>query len=337
MAGRTRRDTVHKRRLGNSSLEIAPLVFGGNIFGWTADEPTTFKLLDAFVDSGLNCIDTADVYSKWIPGHVGGESETLIGKWLAKSGKRDKVLIATKLGVEMAPGETGLSKAYMQRAVERSLQRLQTDHIDLYQSHRDDDQTPMEETLASYNDLIRAGKVRAIGASNFKADRLAEALRVSAAHGLPRYESLQPWYNLYDRFDFEGPLADLCQRENIGVIPYFGLASGFLTGKYRSEKDAEGKPRGYRVKNMLNERGFRILKALDTVAAETGATPAQISLAWLVARGVTAPIASATTVEQFKELLGSTTLKLSPDAVKLLNDASAATGPEAASHYAAPR
>src|SRR5277367_785344 len=312
-----------KRRLGNSSLEVAPLVFGGNIFGWTADEPMSFKLLDAFVAAGLNMIDTADVYSKWIPGHVGGESETIIGNWLAKRGGRDKVLIATKLGVEMAPGETGLSKAYITRAVERSLKRLQTDYIDLYQSHRDDDKTPMEETLEAFAGLIRAGKVRAIGASNFKADRLAESLRVSAAHGLPRYESLQPWYNLYDRFDYEGDLANLCQKENIGVILYFGLASGFLTGKYRSEKDAEGKPRGYRVKGMLNERGFRILKALDTVSADLGASLAQISLAWLTARGVTAPIASATSLDQFHELLGATTLKLSPDAVKLLNDASA--------------
>ena len=324
---------MNKRRLGNSNLEIAPLVLGCNVFGWTSDEATTFKVLDAFVASGLNMIDTADVYSKWIPGHVGGESETQIGKWLAqRSGQRDKILIATKLGVEMAPGESGLSKAYMTRAVERSLKRLQTDYIDLYQAHRDDTETPMEEVLESFAGLIRAGKVRAIGASNFKADRLAEALRVSKDHGLPRYESLQPWYNLYDRFDFEGPLADLCQRENIGVIPYFGLASGFLTGKYRSAKDLEGKPRGYRVKDMMNERGMRILAALDTVAAETGATPAQISLAWLVARGVTAPIASATSVEQFNELLGSTTVKLSPDAVKLLNDASADSSSKAALH-----
>ena len=197
---RHRSINVIKRRLGNSSLEIGPLVFGGNIFGWTADEPTSFKLLDAFVASGLNMIDTADVYSKWIPGHVGGESETIIGNWLAKRGGREKVLIATKLGVEMAPGETGLSKAYITRAVERSLKRLQTDYIDLYQAHRDDEKTPMEETLEAFGGLIRAGKVRAIGASNFKADRLAESLRVSAAHGFPRYESLQPWYNLYDRF-----------------------------------------------------------------------------------------------------------------------------------------
>ena len=313
-----------KRRLGNSSLEIGPLVFGGNIFGWTADEAMSFKLLDAFVASGLNMIDTADVYSKWIPGHVGGESETIIGKWLAQRGNRDKVLIATKLGVEMGPGEQGLSKAYMMKEVERSLARLKTDYIDLYQAHRDDTETPMEETLSAFGELIKSGKVRAIGASNFKADRLAEALRVSAARGLPRYESLQPWYNLYDRFDFEGDLASLCQRENIGVIPYFSLASGFLTGKYRSEKDVEGKPRGYRTKGMLNERGFRILKALDTVSSDIGATPAQISLAWLVARGVTAPIASATNLKQFEELLGSTALKLTPDAVRLLNDASRA-------------
>ena len=313
-----------KRRLGNSSLEVAPLVFGGNIFGWTADEPMSFKLLDAFVAAGLNMIDTADVYSKWVPGHLGGESETIIGNWLSKRGGRDKVLIATKLGMEIAPGEQGLSKAYILRAVERSLKRLQTDYIDLYQSHRDDAATPLHETLETFAELIRSGKVRAIGASNYKADRLAEALRISAAHGLPRYESLQPCYNLYDRADYEAELGGLCQRENVGVIPYFALASGFLTGKYRSEKDLEGKARGQRVKTMLNERGFRILKALDTLSAELGATPAQISLAWLMARGVTAPIASATTLDQFDDLLGGTALELGSDAVKLLNDASAA-------------
>ncbi len=312
-----------KRRLGNSTLEIGPITFGGNIFGWTADEPTSFKLLDAFVASGLNFIDTADVYSKWIPGHKGGESETIIGNWLEKRGNREKVLIATKLGVEMAPGEQGLSRAYMFRAVDRSLARLKTDYIDLYQAHRDDEQTPLEETLAAFGDLIKAGKVRAIGASNYKAPRLAEALKVSAAKGLPRYESLQPWYNLYDRADFEGELAGLCKRENIGVIPYFSLASGFLTGKYRSEKDVQGKARGYRVKDMLNERGFRILKALDTVSAEIHATPGQISIAWLLAHGVTSPIASATNLDQLQELVGAVNVKLSPDAVRLLDEASA--------------
>ena len=328
--------SIVKRRLGNSSLEVGPWALGGNVFGWTADEATSFKLLDAFIDAGLNLIDTADVYSKWIPGHKGGESETIIGNWLAKRGCRDKVLIATKLGVEMGPSEVGLSAAYMKRAVERSLARLKTDYIDLYQAHRDDADTPMEETLSAFGELIKAGKVRAIGASNFKANRLAEALQTSAAKGLPRYESLQPWYNLYDRADFEGGLADLCRKENVGVIPYFSLASGFLTGKYRSERDLQGKARGYRVKDMLNERGFRILKALDTVAAEVHATPAQISLAWLVARGVTAPIASATTLDQFQELLGATSLKLSPEAVRLLDDASKPTAASAAAEMRTP-
>jgi len=325
-----------KRRLGNSGFEVAPWALGGNVFGWTADEATSFKLLDAFVDAGLNLIDTADVYSKWIPGHVGGESETIIGNWLAKRGGRDKVVIATKLGVEMAPGEQGLSRAYILRAVERSLSRLKTDYIDLYQAHRDDADTPIEETLSAFGELIKAGKVRAIGASNFKADRLAEALAVSKEKNLPRYESLQPWYNLYDRFDFEGDLANLCKRENIGVIPYFGLASGFLTGKYRAQKDMEGKPRGYRVKDMMNERGFRILKALDAVAADTGATPAQISLAWLVAHGATAPIASATNLDQFKDLLGATELKLSTEAVRQLDEASAPIAAGAAAERRTP-
>ena len=312
-----------KRKLGNTGLEVGPLALGGNVFGWTADEPTSFKLLDAFVASGLNLIDTADVYSKWIPGHKGGESETIIGNWLQKKGGRDKVVIATKVGVEMAPGESGLSKAYILREVERSLGRLKTDYIDLYQSHRDDAETSFEETLEAYEELIKAGKVRAIGASNYKADRLAESLKVSAARELPRYETLQPWYNLYDRADFEGELADLCKRENIGVIPYFSLASGFLTGKYRSEKDLAGRARAYRVKDMLNERGFRILKALDTVSAEIGATPAQVSLAWLVAKGMAAPIASATNLDQLKEIVDGTALKLSPEAVRLLDEASA--------------
>jgi aryl-alcohol dehydrogenase-like predicted oxidoreductase len=312
-----------KRKLGNTGLEVGPLALGGNVFGWTADEPTSFKILDAFVASGLNLIDTADVYSKWIPGHKGGESETIIGNWLEKRGGRDKVVIATKVGVEMGPGETGLSKAYIFREVERSLARLKTDYIDLYQSHRDDAETPFEETLGAYAELIKVGKVRAIGASNYKADRLAESLKVSAAKGLPRYETLQPWYNLYDRADFEGALADLCERENIAVIPYFSLASGFLTGKYRSEGDLAGRARAYRVKDMLNERGFRILKALDTVSAEIGATPAQVSLAWLVAKGMAAPIASATNLDQLKEIIDGTALKLSPEAVRLLDEGSA--------------
>jgi aryl-alcohol dehydrogenase-like predicted oxidoreductase len=316
---------VQKRPLGKSGLQVAPFALGGNVFGWTADEAASFKILDEFVAAGFNLVDTADVYSKWIPGHVGGESETIIGNWLAKRGGRDKVIVATKLGVEMGPGEQGLSKAYMERAVERSLARLKTDYIDLYQAHRDDTATPLEETLEAFAALIKAGKVRAIGASNFKADRLAEALKVSAAHGLPRYESLQPWYNLYDRSEFEGELADLCKREGVAVISYFSLASGFLTGKYRSEKDVEGKARGYRVKDLLNERGRRILKALDQVATETAATLSQISIAWLLAHGVTAPIASATNVEQLKELLGAVDVKLSADQVRRLDEASSSS------------
>jgi aryl-alcohol dehydrogenase-like predicted oxidoreductase len=312
-----------RRQLGRSGLSIGPFALGGNVFGWTADESKSFEVLDAFVASGLNFIDTADAYSLWVPGHKGGESEEVIGKWLKSRGNRDKVLIATKLGVEVVPGEQGLSRQYMLKAVERSLTRLNTDYIDLYQSHRDDPNTPIEETLETYAQLIKSGKVRAIGASNFTAARLAESLEVSAAKGLPRYESLQPWYNLYDRAQFEEGPAALCADENIGVVSYFSLASGFLTGKYRSEKDLAGSARGYRVKDMLNERGLRILSALDSVGREVGATPAQVSLAWLLARGVTAPIASATSETQLHELLGALDLTLAPDLLALLDEASA--------------
>ncbi|HEY4214356.1 MAG TPA: aldo/keto reductase [Steroidobacteraceae bacterium] len=314
---------MNKRKLGSSGLEIAPLAFGGNVFGWTADQATSFKILDAFVAAGFNFIDTADAYQVWIPGHKGGESETVIGNWLRQRHVRDRVIIATKVGVEMAPGEQGLSKAYILRAVERSLERLNTEYIDLYQSHRDDETTPIDETLEAYAQLIRDGKVRAIGASNFTAERLAETRKASAAGGFPRYESLQPWYNLHDRNKFEGELAEYCRREGIGVIPYFGLASGFLTGKYRSEKDLAGSARAYRVKEMLNERGFRILAALDKVGAEMSATPAQISLAWLLAKGVTAPIASATSVKQLEELMAGVQLTLTPAQVATLDAASA--------------
>jgi aryl-alcohol dehydrogenase-like predicted oxidoreductase len=315
-----------KRQLGNSGIHIAPFALGGNVFGWTADERASFEVLDAFVAAGFDFIDSADAYSMWAPGHKGGESEETIGRWMKARGNRDKVLIATKLGVEVVPGESGLSRAYMQKAVERSLKRLDTDYIDLYQSHRDDPSTPIEETLEAYQQLIKAGKVRAIGASNFTPARIEESLQVSAAKGLPRYESLQPWYNLYDRAQFEEPrgdsLAEVCKRENLGVIPYFSLASGFLTGKYRSEKDLAGSARGYRVKDMMNERGMKILAALDTVAKELSATPAQVSLAWLLAKGVTAPIASATSAKQLIELLGAVDLKLDSGAIALLDAAS---------------
>lgn len=311
-----------KQPLGNSGLEVAPLALGGNVFGWTADEKRSFEVLDAFVAGGFNLIDTADVYSIWIEGHTGGESERVIGAWLKRRGRRDDVVIATKVGMEMGPADKGLSRGYIFEACERSLERLGVDCIDLYQAHADDKDTPLEETLGAFADLIAAGKIRAIGASNYEADRLAAALAVSQAQGLPRYETLQPWYNLYDRVAFEGPLADLCRREGLSVIPYFGLASGFLTGKYRSERDLAGSARAYRVKEMLNDRGLRILAALDAVAAEIGATPAQVALAWLRAHGVTAPIASATSVEQLTELLGFADIGLGSDAVAKLDEAS---------------
>ena len=316
--------TLSKRKLGNSGLEIAPIVFGGNVFGWTADEATSFHLLDAFVAAGFNAVDTADVYSKWVLGNSGGESETIIGKWLKRGENRQRVIIATKVGSEMAQGKKGLSKVYILAAVEDSLQRLQTDYIDLYQSHVDDGDTPLEETLEAYAQLIQHGKVRAIGASNYNAKRLGEALQISKKKSLPRYESLQPRYNLYERAEFEAELARLCLRENIGVIPYFSLASGFLAGKYRSEADLAKSARATFVKKYLNERGFRILGALDQVAKTHSSTPTQVALAWLLAQpSVTAPIASVTNLDQLQELLGAADLKLDPASLEKLNQASA--------------
>jgi aryl-alcohol dehydrogenase-like predicted oxidoreductase len=319
-----REKMMEKRRLGNSGLAVAPLAFGGNVFGWTADEPTSFKLLDAFVASGFNLIDTADVYSGWAPGNQGGESETIIGKWLRRSGARDKVVVATKVGMEMGPGRKGLSQDYIMRSAEDSLRRLQTDYIDLYQSHTDDPDTPQEETLEAYARLVEQGKVRAVGASNFSASRLSRALEIGEGRGLPRYESLQPLYNLYDRAGFEEELEPLCLEKNVGVIGYFSLASGFLTGKYRSADDLGKSPRGQGVKKYMNERGFRILAALDEVAARHDSTPARVALAWLIARpGVTAPIASATSLEQLNDLTEAVRLELDAPAIELLNRASA--------------
>jgi aryl-alcohol dehydrogenase-like predicted oxidoreductase len=312
------------RQVGNSGLHVSPLAFGGNVFGWTADEPTSFRLLDAFVATGFNLIDTADVYSRWAPGHQGGESETILGRWLQRSGKRGQVVLATKVGLEMGPGAKGLKRDYIFRAVERSLQRLQTDCIDLYQAHTDDEATPLEETLGAFADLIKQGKERAIGASNYTAERLAQALRVSRENGLPRYECLQPLYNLYDRAPYEAALEPLCVKEDLGVIPYFSLAAGFLTGKYRSEADLSQSPRGAKVKGYLNERGHRILAALDAVAARCRSTPARVALAWLLVRpSVTAPIASATNLTQFTDLVEATRLELDAAAVEQLNQASA--------------
>ena len=312
------------RPLGRSGLQVAPLAFGGNVFGWTADAATSFDLLDAFVDAGFNLVDTADVYSRWVPGHAGGESETLIGQWLKRSGKRDRIVLATKVGMDMGDGMKGLSRTRIRQAVAASLQRLQTDRIDLYQAHTDDADTPLEETLGAFAELVREGKVRAIGASNYSAARLQQALEVSARLTLPRYETLQPQYNLVDRAGYEAELEPLCRREGLGVINFFGLARGFLTGKYRSEADLAKSPRGAGVKTAyFNERGWRILAALDEAAAALRATPAQVALAWQMAQpGITAPIASATSLPQLQELVGATRLQLPAPMIAALDAAS---------------
>ena len=315
---------MQPRKLGDTGFSIAPLAFGGNVFGWTADEATSFRLLDAFVAAGGNLVDTADSYSRWATGHTGGESETVIGHWIARRGRHDDVVIATKVGSDMGLGYRCLRKEYILRAAEDSLRRLQVDAIDLYQSHWDDPSTPFNETLEAYQRLLEQGKVRAIGASNLTAARLSEALFAAAADGLPKYRTLQPLYNLYDRSEFEGALADVCIRDNLGVIPYFSLAAGFLTGKYRSEADYGKSARGPGMKKYLNPRGLAILDALARIADAHGATPAQVALAWLLAQpGVTAPIASATSVEQLDELIGATRLTLGDDDLAALDRASA--------------
>jgi aryl-alcohol dehydrogenase-like predicted oxidoreductase len=316
---------MNKRPLGRSGIAIAPLVFGGNVFGWTADEATSFDLLDRFVAEGFNAIDTADVYSAWAPGNEGGESETVLGRWLARRGRRDDIVLMTKVG--MSAKRKGLSAANIEAAAEDSLRRLQTDYLDVYFAHLDDAETPLDETLEAFSRLISSGKVRTIGASNYSAERLAEALQRSEALGLPRYELLQPQYNLYDRASFEGELAQVAMENGLGVVCYFALASGFLTGKYRSERDLEGKERAGFAKKYLDERGLAILKALDEVAAQTGATQAQIALAWLIARpGITAPIVSATSVKQLDETLGAARLVLDAAAIRKLDEASAPAG-----------
>jgi aryl-alcohol dehydrogenase-like predicted oxidoreductase len=311
---------MDKRRLGETGLEIAPLVFGGNVFGWTADEATSFALLDAFIGHGFNAIDTADVYSRWAPGNAGGESEAIIGKWLKARGGRDRVVIITKVGSEMGPGKSGLSKAYIMRAVEDSLRRLQTDTIDLYLSHRPDPDTPIEETLEAHQRLIEQGKIRSSGGSNYDAAEFAAALEAGRTPGRARYEVLQPEYNLCERAGYEGELERLLLKERIGVITYFSLARGFLTGKYRSEADLGKSSRGDGIKPYLDERGRTLLATLDDIAARHDATPAQIALAWLIARpSVTAPIASATTVEQLDELIRAARIKLDRDAIERLD------------------
>jgi aryl-alcohol dehydrogenase-like predicted oxidoreductase len=315
---------MHFRALGRSGLQVAPLCLGGNVFGWTADESASFAVLDALVAAGLNFIDTADVYSRWVPGHGGGESETIIGKWLQRSGKRQKVVIATKVGMEMAPDRKGLSAAHIARSAEESLRRLQTDHIDLYFSHCDDASVPLEETLGAYQKLIAQGKVRAIGASNYTGARLAEALEISRRTGLPRYQALQPHYNLYERSEYETTLEPVCLEQQVGVVSYYALASGFLTGKYRTAADAAKSARGQGVvAKFLNERGLRILSALDDVARRRKTSAASVALAWQIARpSITAPIASATTVKQLSELVAATRLSLESADIEQLNVAS---------------
>lgn len=314
---------MKKNTLGSSGIEVPPFAFGGNVFGWTIDENTSFQILDALMDAGLNFIDTADVYSKWAPGNKGGESETIIGNWLKKTGKRSEVIIATKVGMEMAHDKKGLSKTWIKQAVEESLTRLQTDYIDLYQSHKDDPETPMEETLSAYQELVNEGKVRAIGTSNMSAQRILVSLKFSKEHGFPAYQTVQPLYNLYDRESYEKELEPLCQEHNLGVISYSSLASGFLTGKYRTKEDFSKSKRGQGISKYLNDRGFKILKALDEVAKELNATPAAVSLAWLINRpGISAPIASATTVEQLQETIKAVELELDTDIIHKLNEAS---------------
>ncbi len=315
---------IPTRELGRSGLMAVPIAFGGNVFGWTADEARSFELLDAFVEGGGNLIDTADKYSSWVPGNRGGESETIIGRWLKRSGKRNRVLIATKAGMDLGGDRSGLSRRHLMRSVDESLGRLGIDCIDLYQAHIDDPNTPIEETLGAYADMIRAGKIRAIGASNYSAERLALALDTANRLGLPRFQTLQPEYNLMVRQPFEASLQALCVREQVSVIPYYALASGFLTGKYRQAADASGRARGGRVATYLNERGFRILAALDTVAAQHRTSLTAVTLAWLRDRAsVAAPIASATSAAQLNDLFASLQVELNEQSRQLLDEASA--------------
>jgi aryl-alcohol dehydrogenase-like predicted oxidoreductase len=314
---------MQMRSLGRSGLKTAPIVFGGNVFGWTADEATSFAILDAFVAGGFNAIDTADMYSRWAPGHVGGESETVIGNWLKRRGKRDDVLILTKVGNDMGQGKN-LTEPYILRSIDDSLRRLQTDYIDLYQQHFDDDVTPVEETMGAFAKVVASGKVRAIGCSNISAERLMASQAAAAASGGPRYETLQPHYNLVERPGYEGTYEKLAVEQGLGVITYWSLASGFLTGKYRSEADQGKSPRGGGMGKYLTEKGFKVLAALDHIAAGLGATQAQVALAWLIARpSVAAPVASATSVAQWQDIARAAHLTLNAEAMALLDSASA--------------
>jgi aryl-alcohol dehydrogenase-like predicted oxidoreductase len=315
---------MQKRKLGSAGPEVPVLCLGGNVYGWTLSEADAFRQLDAAVDAGLNFIDTADVYSRWVPGHKGGESETILGKWFSRSGKRKDVILATKVGMEMGEGKKGLKAAYIRQAIEDSLRRLQTDYIDLYQAHKDDPETPLEETLQAFDELVKEGKVRYIGASNYSGARLAEAVETSRKHGLASYISLQPHYNLVERHEFETDLLPVVEKYQLGVIPYFSLAAGFLTGKYRSQQDTESAKRGPMVQKYLNNWGFGVVAALEEVANAKGSTPARVSLAWLIAQpGITAPIASATNEKQLADLVEATKLTLDAESIQKLNETSA--------------
>jgi aryl-alcohol dehydrogenase-like predicted oxidoreductase len=314
---------MQRIKLGKSDLDVPVICLGGNVFGWTMSEADSFRQLDVALEAGLNFIDTADVYSRWVPGHQGGESEAILGKWLAKGNKRSNVILATKVGIEMGEGKKGLAPAYIVQAVEDSLRRLQTDYIDLYQAHKDDEHTPLEETLAAFDKLVMQGKVRHIGASNYSGVRLAKALQVSKDNGLVSYISVQPQYNLVAREDFETHLLPVVQEHTLGVIPYYSLAAGFLTGKYRSKKDADGKARGGTVGKYLNDWGWSVLRALDEVASAHQSTPARVALAWLMVQpGVTAPIASATSDQHLTDLIEATRLKLDHASIQKLNTVS---------------
>ncbi|NOG68958.1 aldo/keto reductase [Roseicella sp. DB1501] len=315
---------MEHRSLGRSGLTVPPIVFGGNVFGWTLDKAASHRILDQLVEVGLTAIDTADMYSAWAPGNQGGESESIIGDWLAARGNRSRVTIFTKVGMKMGNGREGLSPAWIREEVDASLKRLRTDVIDLYQAHKDDPETPLEDTLGTFAELVQAGKVRAIGASNYTAPRLRQALETSARLGLPRYESLQPHYNLMERAGFEAELGPLCQEQGLGVVNYYALASGFLSGKYRSEADFGKSARGGGMAKYLTPRGKAVLGALDAVAGELSATPAQVALAWLRAKpAITAPIASATSAAQVDDLVKAAKLVLPAEAVAKLDAASA--------------
>ncbi|WP_446745571.1 aldo/keto reductase [Silvibacterium acidisoli] len=319
---------MEKRKLGTSSLEVPVICLGGNVYGWTLSETDTFHQLDKALAEGLNFVDTADMYSNWIPGHKGGESETILGNWFKKSGKRKNVILATKVGLPMGEDKKGLKAGYIKQAVEDSLKRLQTDHIDLYQAHRDDEETPLEETLKAFDELVKAGKVRYIGASNYSGARLTEAMEISKKNNLAAFVSLQPHYNLVERQEFESDLLTAVEKYNIGVIPYFSLAAGFLSGKYKSKADAEGKARGGMVGKYLNDYGFGVVKALEEVAKETGSTPSRVALAWLIAQpGITSPIASATSDKQVEDLVEATKLKLDTAAIEKLTNVSTPPAP----------